>query len=292
MNVLVTGANGQLGSELRLVAEGSRDRFVFTDVTTVPGIETVFLDITNIDAVRIICDSEKIDVIVNCAAYTNVDKAEDDHATAVLLNSTAVANLAKIAAGRDAVLIHISTDYVFHGDRTEPYREDWPTDPLGVYGSTKLLGEREAARSGCKCIVFRTAWLYSPFGKNFVKTIRQLTAERDSIKVVFDQVGTPTYARDLALLIGKVIRSRMLDRTGTYHFSDEGAISWYDFAKAICELSGNTCDILPCHTEDFPSKATRPRFSVLDKTKVKETFGITIPYWRDSLADCIKRLEK
>ena len=292
MNVLVTGANGQLGSELRLVAEGSRDRFVFTDVTTVPGVETVFLDITNIDAVRIICDSEKIDVIVNCAAYTNVDKAEDDHATAVLLNSTAVANLAKVAAGRDAVLIHISTDYVFHGDKTEPYREDWPTDPLGVYGSTKLLGEREAARSGCKCIVFRTAWLYSPFGKNFVKTMRQLTAERDSVKVVFDQVGTPTYARDLALLIGKVIRSRMLDRTGTYHFSDEGAISWYDFAKAICELSGNTCDIRPCHTEDFPSKATRPRFSVLDKTKVKETFGITIPYWRDSLADCIKRLEK
>ena len=292
MNVLVTGANGQLGSELRLVAEGSRDRFVFTDVTTVPGVETVFLDITNIDAVRIICDSEKIDVIVNCAAYTNVDKAEDDHATAVLLNSSAVANLARVAAERNAVLIHISTDYVFHGDKTVPYREDWPTDPLGVYGSTKLLGEREAARSGCKCIVFRTAWLYSPFGKNFVKTIGQLTAERDSIKVVFDQVGTPTYARDLALLIGKVIRTRMLDRTGTYHFSDEGAISWYDFAKAICELSGNTCDILPCHTEDFPSKATRPRFSVLDKTKVKETFGITIPYWRDSLADCIKRLEK
>ncbi len=292
MNVLVTGANGQLGSELRIVAEGSRDRFVFTDVTTVPGVETVFLDITNMDAVRIICDSEKIDVIVNCAAYTNVDKAEDDHATAVLLNSTAVANLAKVAAERDAVLIHISTDYVFHGDKTEPYREDWPTDPLGVYGSTKLLGEREAARSGCKSIVFRTAWLYSPFGKNFVKTIRQLTAERDSIKVVFDQVGTPTYARDLALLIGKIIRTRMLDRTGTYHFSDEGAISWYDFAKAICELSGNTCDIRPCHTEDFPSKATRPRFSVLDKTKVKETFGITIPYWRDSLADCIKRLEK
>ena len=292
MNILVTGANGQLGNELRNAAAGSKNRFVFTDVSSVPGVETVYLDITHIDAIRIICSSEDIDVIVNCAAYTNVDKAEDDSATALLLNSTAAGNLARIAAERGASLIHISTDYVFHGDNPSPCREDWPTEPLGVYGSTKLLGEREVAESGCRSIIFRTAWLYSPYGRNFVKTIRQLSAERDSLKVVFDQVGTPTYARDLALLIMKILDENLLDRTGTYHFSNEGAISWYDFAKAICEISGNTCDIRPCHTDEFPSKATRPRFSVLDKTKVKDTFGIVIPYWRDSLIDCIKRLEK
>ena len=290
MNVLVTGANGQLGSELRNIAAGSRNRFVFTDITSIPGVETVYLDVTNIDTVRIICESERIDVIVNCAAYTNVDKAEDDSAMALLLNSTAAGNLAKVTAERNAVLIHISTDYVFHGDRTVPCREDWPTHPLGVYGSTKLLGEREIAKSGCRSIVFRTSWLYSPYGRNFVKTIRKLTSERHNLKVVFDQVGTPTYAKDLAKLIAKVIDEDMLERTGTYHYSNEGAISWYDFAKAVCELSGNTCDIRPCHTEDYPSKAERPRFSVLDKTKVKETFGISIPYWRDSLIDCIKRL--
>ena len=291
MNVLVTGANGQLGSELREAAAKSRDRFVFSDVTSVPGVETVYLDITNVDAVRIICDSERIDVIVNCAAYTNVDKAEDDSATAMLLNSTAAGILATVAAERNLKLIHISTDYVFHGDSTLPYREDRPTHPLGVYGSTKLSGERKIAESGCDSIIFRTAWLYSPFGKNFVKTMLGLTSERDSLKVVFDQIGTPTYARDLAKLIIKVISDNMLSLTGIYHFSNEGAISWYDFAKAICEIGGNSCDIRPCHTEDYPSKAQRPRFSVLDKTKVKETFGINIPYWRDSLEDCIRRIK-
>ena len=291
MNVLVTGANGQLGNELRAAAAGSRDRFIFSDVTSAPGVETVYLDITNPDAVRIICDSEDVDVIVNCAAYTNVDKAEDDSATALLLNSTAAGILAQVAADRKATLIHISTDYVFHGNRTVPCKEDWPTHPLGVYGSTKLLGEKKIEESGCKSIIFRTAWLFSPYGNNFVKTMLRLTSERDSLKVVFDQVGTPTYARDLAKLIMKVISENMLDKTGIYHFSDEGAISWYDFAKAICQIGGNTCDIRPCHTEDYPSKAERPRFSVLDKTKVKSTFGITIPYWRDSLEDCINRIK-
>ncbi|MBQ6254642.1 MAG: dTDP-4-dehydrorhamnose reductase [Bacteroidales bacterium] len=292
MNVLVTGANGQLGRELRAAATNGRDRFVFTDVSSVQGLETVYLDITNIDAVRIICDSEKIDVIVNCAAYTNVDKAEDDSASAMALNSAAAGNLATVAAERGATLIHISTDYVFQGDRPEPCREDWPTSPLGVYGSTKLLGERKIAESGCESIIFRTAWLYSPYGKNFVKTMLQLTAERDSLKVVFDQVGTPTYANDLAGLILKVIREDKLGLTGIYHYSGEGAISWYDFAIAIRDLGGNTCDIRPCHTEDYPSKARRPRFSVLDKTKVKETFKVEIPYWRDSLADCIRRIKE
>lgn len=291
MNILVTGANGQLGTELRNVTAGSRNNYIFSDVTSPPGVETLNLDITNIDAVRIVCDSEKVDVIVNCAAYTNVDKAEDEPSMAMLLNSTAAGNLAKVAAERDAALIHISTDYIFHGDIPMPCKEDWPTDPLGVYGSTKLAGEKEIERSGCRSVILRTAWLYSPYGKNFVKTMLRLTEERDSLNVVFDQIGTPTYAYDLASLITRIIEDGQLDKTGIYHFSNEGAVSWYDFAKAISEIGGTICDIRPCHTEEYPSKARRPRFSVLDKTKVKETFKVTIPYWRDSLADCIKRIK-
>ncbi len=292
MNILVTGANGQLGTELRIITAGSRNRYIFSDVISLPGVETVNLDITNIEAIRIICESERIDVIVNCAAYTNVDKAEDDTQMAMLINSTAAGNLARVAGERGATLIHISTDYVFNGRTAVPYKEDHPTAPLGVYGSTKLAGEKEIEKSGCRWIILRTAWLYSPYGRNFVKTMRQLTAERDSLKVVFDQVGTPTYARDLASLIATIIDRGMLDRTGIYHFSNEGAISWYDFAKAICELCGNTCDIKPCHTGEYPTKAVRPHFSVFDKTKVKETFGIAIPYWKDSLKDCIDRLQQ
>ena len=291
MNILVTGANGQLGTELRNVTAGSRNNYIFSDVTSPPGVETLNLDITNIDAVRIVCDSEKVDVIVNCAAYTNVDKAEDEPSMAMLLNCTAAGNLAKVAAERDVALIHISTDYIFHGDIPMPCKEDWPTDPLGVYGSTKLAGEKEIERSGCRSVILRTAWLYSPYGKNFVKTMLRLTEERDSLNVVFDQIGTPTYAYDLASLIIRIIEDGQLDKTGIYHFSNEGAVSWYDFAKAISEIGGTTCDIRPCHTEEYPSKAQRPRFSVLDKTKVKETFKVTIPYWRDSLADCIKRIK-
>lgn len=291
MNILVTGANGQLGTELRNVTAGSRNNYIFSDVTSLSGVETLNLDITNIDAVRIVCDSEKVDVIVNCAAYTNVDKAEDEPSMAMLLNSTAAGNLAKVAAERDAALIHISTDYIFHGNIPMPCKEDWPTDPLGVYGSTKLAGEKEIERSGCRSVILRTAWLYSPYGKNFVKTMLRLTEERDSLNVVFDQIGTPTYAYDLASLITRIIEDGQLDKTGIYHFSNEGAVSWYDFAKAISEIGGTTCDIRPCHTEEYPSKARRPRFSVLDKTKVKDTFKVTIPYWRDSLADCIKRIK-
>lgn len=292
MNILVTGANGQLGTELRNITAGSRNRYIFSDVISLPGVETVNLDITNIEAIRIICESERIDVIVNCAAYTNVDKAEDDTQMAMLINSTAAGNLAQVAGERGATLIHVSTDYVFNGRTAIPYKEDHPTAPLGVYGSTKLAGEKEIEKSGCRWIILRTAWLYSPYGRNFVKTMRQLTEERDSLKVVFDQVGTPTYARDLASLIATIIDRGMLDRTGIYHFSNEGAISWYDFAKAICELCGNTCDIKPCHTGEYPTKAVRPHFSVFDKTKVKETFGISIPYWKDSLKDCIDRLQQ
>ena len=282
MNVLVTGANGQLGREMRRVAQGSADRYLFTDVAE--------LDITDRAAVQRMVEEERVDVIVNCAAYTNVDKAEDDRDMADLLNNRAVENLAVAAKLRGAVLIHVSTDYVFKGDRCLPCTEEQPTDPLGVYGVTKLAGEQSLLATGCRYLIFRTAWLYSPFGKNFVKTMRKLTAEKERLQVVFDQVGTPTYAGDLAALIHKVIAERMLDRQGIYHFSNEGVCSWYDFAKEICELSGNTCDVQPCHSDEFPSKVKRPAFSVLDKSKAKAAFGIRIPYWKDSLKKCIAEL--
>lgn len=283
MNILVTGANGQLGNEMRRVSANSGNRYLFTDVNE--------LDITDLDAVRSMMRQEQVDVIVNCAAYTNVDKAEDDFAMADLLNNRAVENLAIAANEADATLVHISTDYVFRGDRNIPCRETWETDPLGIYGKTKLEGERSLIATGCKYLIFRTAWLYSPFGKNFVKTMRQLTAAKDSLKVVFDQVGTPTYAGDLAALIHKLIEEDLLHHQGIYHFSNEGVCSWYDFAREISELSGNRCDIQPCHSDEFPSRVERPHFSVLDKTKVKETFGIKIPYWKDSLKKCISELE-
>ena len=288
--VLVTGANGQLGMEMRGVSAGGRHTFIFTDVNDIPGVETVRLDITDKEAVEKCCEENRVDVIVNCAAYTNVDGAEDDEATADLLNNKAVGNLAEVAKATGATLIHISTDYVFQGDRPLPCREDWDTNPLGVYGRTKLAGERAVAATGCKGILFRTAWLYSPFGKNFVKTMMSLASTRDAVNVVFDQVGSPTYARDLALAIMGVIDGNQLHKTGVYHFSDEGVCSWYDFAKAIVKQSGYGCDVRPCHSEEFPSKVKRPHFSVLDKTKVKETFGVRIPYWTDSLEDCINRL--
>ena len=290
MNILVTGANGQLGTEIRNLSAGMDHHFIFTDVSELPGRETVYLDITNLDALRIVCRSESVDVIINCAAYTDVSKAEDDIDFADLLNHTAPGNLAAVASESGATLIHISTDYVFHGDASVPYREEDEPRPLGVYGVTKLQGEDAVRKSGCKYLIFRTAWLYSPYGRNFVKTMRGLTAQKREVKWVFDQVGTPTYAADLAALILHVIAGGMLDRTGVYHYTDEGVISWYDFAKAIASLSGSDCVIRPCHSDEFPSKAARPHYSVLDKTKVKETFGVEIPYWLDSLKDCIKRL--
>ena len=282
MNILVTGANGQLGNEMQRVAKTSSNHYIFTDVAQ--------LDITDREAVLRAVKDNSIQVIVNCAAYTNVDKAEDDSETADLINNKAVENLAIAARENDATLIHISTDYVFKGDRCTPCREDWETDPLGVYGITKLAGEKSIERTGCRHIIIRTAWLYSPFGKNFVKTMQKLTAEKDSLKVVFDQVGTPTYAGDLADAIARIIETGQLGKQGIYHFSNEGVCSWYDFAKEICELSGNTCNIQPCHSDEFPSKVKRPHFSVLDKTKIKDTFGIEVPYWKDSLKKCIREL--
>ena len=284
MNILITGSAGQLGSEMHRVSTNSSHNYIFTDIAE--------LDITNLDAIRKTVAEEKVSVIVNCAAYTNVDKAEDDYDMANLINNIAVKNLAIAAKEVGATLIHVSTDYVFNGNNSIPCRESQETDPIGIYGKTKLAGEQSIQEVGCKHIIIRTSWLYSQFGNNFVKTMQRLTAERDNLKVVFDQVGTPTYAADLAAFIYKAIEDNMLDVQGIYHFSNEGVCSWYDFAKKICELSGNTCDIQPCHSDEFPSKVKRPSFSVLDKTKIKETFGIRIPYWEESLIKCINELKQ
>lgn len=285
MNILVTGANGQLGNEMRIVAANSCDNYIFTDVAE--------LDITNAEAVSKLVSDKDVKVIINCAAYTNVDKAEDDETFADLLNNKAVENLAVAAKNNDGVLIHISTDYVFGGDPyNTPCKEDQKGTPTGVYGLTKLHGEQAIQRVGCNYIILRTAWLYSEFGKNFVKTMMNLTATKPELKVVFDQVGTPTYAYDLANVIFDIVENRKYENnSGIYHFSNEGVCSWFDFTKMIAEYAGNrNCDIQPCHSDEFPSKVVRPSFSVLDKTKIKNTFGIKIPYWTESLKKCIINL--
>ena len=296
--ILVTGANGQLGNEMRLVSAGSKDRYIFTDVVEVEGLETVMLGITDLEAIRKMVKDNDVKVIVNCAAYTNVDKAEDDVDFCRLLNARAPENLAVAANEADALLVHISTDYVFGGDPyNTPCREDQKGTPTGVYGLTKLQGEQAIQASGCAYVIIRTAWLYSEFGKNFVKTMLNLTATKPQLNVVFDQTGTPTYAFDLAEVIAVVIAdyaavdSEKYPKTGVYHYSNEGVCSWFDFTKMIAEYAGNDdCDIRPCHSDEFPSKVKRPAYSVLDKTKIKNTFGIKIPYWTDSLRKCIKNL--
>jgi len=285
MNILVTGANGQLGNEIRLVARSSRDNCLFTDVAE--------LDITDADAVMKTVRQHDIRAIINCAAYTNVDKAEEDAALAERLNATAAGNLAHAMKAADGLLVHISTDYVFGGNcNNTPCTEEQPANPTGVYGVTKLHGEQAVIASGCRHLILRTAWLYSEFGKNFVKTMLDLTASKPELEVVFDQVGTPTYARDLAEAIFNIIENRKFEaHTGIYHYSNEGVCSWYDFTKAIAGIAGNTaCDIRPCHSSEFPSKVIRPAYSVLDKTKFKAAFGLRIPYWTDSLKKCIANL--
>lgn len=292
MNILVTGANGQLGTEMRNAALNSPHHFIFSDVNSIPGVETLYLDITDAESLKTVMESERVDTVVNCAAYTNVDKAEDDIEMADLLNHKAPETIARVCAATGASLIHISTDYVFDGEGCTPVCESDTPSPKSVYGSTKLAGEI-AVRSHLpeNSVIIRTAWLYSPYGKNFVKTMRSLMESRPGIKVVFDQVGTPTYAKDLAASVMAVIQKGVAGNAGIYHFSDEGAVSWYDFAKSIQRLSGlGSCKVEPCLSAEFPSKVHRPHFSVLDKALIKKTFGITIPYWEDSLADCISRL--
>ncbi len=285
MNILVTGANGQLGCEMRRLGAVSPNNYIFTDVAE--------LDITNADAVMHVARHYSIDAIVNCAAYTNVDKAESDEATAELINATAVANLAAAMKEVGGTLFHVSTDYVFGSEGNTPRTEDMPLNPLGVYGRTKLHGEQAILESGCKALIFRTAWLYSEFGNNFLKTMMRLTAEKEQLNVVFDQVGTPTYAGDLALAIFSIIEAGVYEgNEGVYHFSNEGVCSWYDFAVEIAAVAGNTgCRINPCHSSEFPSPVKRPPYSVLDKTKIKNTFDIDIPHWRESMEYCIKRIK-
>ena len=295
MHILVTGANGQLGNEMRIVTKGSKDQYIFTDVVETEGQKTTNLDITNLDSIRTMVKENDIKVIVNCAAYTNVDKAESDQEICELLNAKAPENLAIAMKEVSGLLIHVSTDYVFGGDPyNTPCKEDQNGTPTGVYGLTKLHGEQNIQKSGVNYLIFRTAWLYSEFGKNFVKTMLNLTSTKPQLKVVFDQVGTPTYAYDLAKAIYEIIEDRKYEgNTGIYHYSNEGVCSWYDFTKTITELAGNTdCDIHPCHSDEFPSPVKRPAYSVLDKTKVKETFGLNVPYWTDSLKKCLKNLLK
>lgn len=295
MVILVTGANGQLGNEMRIVSKGSKDQYIFTDVVEVEAQETTILDITDIETIRKMVAENDVKIIVNCAAYTNVDKAESDQAFCELLNAKAPENLAIAMEEVNGLLVHISTDYVFGGDPyNTPCREDQKGTPTGVYGLTKLHGEQNIQESGVNYLIFRTAWLYSEFGKNFVKTMMNLTSTKPRLKVVFDQVGTPTYAYDLAAAIFDIIENRKFEgNTGIYHYSNEGVCSWYDFTKLIAEIAGNKeCDIQPCHSDEFPSPVKRPAFSVLDKTKVKETFGIKIPYWTDSLKKCMNNLMK
>ncbi len=299
MTILVTGANGQLGNEMRLVAQTSKDTYIFTDVNQVEGLETTYLDITDREAVLQMVQQNGVNAIVNCAAYTNVDAAESNEALAEKLNADAPENLAFAMKAVNGLLVQISTDYVFG---KEPYnvpcREEQKGTPTGVYGMTKLHGEQKIQATGCDYVIIRTAWLYSEFGKNFCKTMLNLAATKPALKVVYDQVGTPTYALDLARAIEVVLadyanqQGGKYSKTGVYHFSNEGVCSWFDFTKMIAEYSGQTaCDVQPCHSDEFPSPVTRPAYSVLDKTKIKETFGVKVPYWTDSLKKCIANLK-
>lgn len=282
MNILITGCNGQLGNEMQLLEkENTQHTFFNTDVNE--------LDITDQDAIRRFVDEHEIDGIVNCAAYTAVDKAESNKQLATALNAEAPAYLAMAIERRGGWLVQISTDYVFDGTNHVPYKETDTPCPDSVYGSTKLAGELAVQKLCHRTLIIRTAWLYSTFGNNFVKTMIRLGKEKEQLGVIFDQIGTPTYAHDLAVAIMTAVNKGI--QPGVYHFSNEGVISWYDFTKAIHRIAGITsCKVRPLHTEEYPTPANRPHYSVLDKTKIKQTYGIDIPYWEDSLAVCIKKL--
>ena len=298
MNILVTGANGQLGNEMRIISKGSNDNYIFTDVNQVEGVDTLYLDITDLEAIRKIVQEMEVRAIVNCAAWTNVDACETDEKLATFaerLNAEAPKNLALAMKEVKGVLFHISTDYVFG---QEPYNTPCSPNqkgtPTGVYGATKKRGEENIIVSGCEYIILRTAWLYSEFGKNFCKTMLTLTVTKPVLKVVFDQCGTPTYAYDLAAAIYDIISHRKFEgHTGVYHYSNEGVTSWYDFTQMIARIAGHTeCDILPCYSSEYPSPVKRPSYSVLDKQTFKETFGVQVPYWVDSLEKCVNNLKQ
>ena len=291
MNILITGANGQLGKSMQDVSNNTKDQYFFTDVCE--GYTN--LDITDRMAVESFVKANEINCIVNCAAWTNVDAAETAGGIVEQLNAMAPENLALAMKAAEGLLIHISTDYVFGGEPyNTPCNESMKGTPTGVYGLTKLHGEQRIQATGANAIIIRTAWLYSEYGKNFVKTMLNLTATKPALKVVIDQCGTPTYAHDLAKAIFGIIEERKYEGNyGIYHFSNEGVTSWFDFTKMIAELSGNTtCDIQPCSSTEYPSPVRRPAYSVLDKTKIKQTFGVKVPYWTDSLRICINNLNK
>ena len=291
MNILVTGANGQLGNEIQIVSRKSTNHYIFTDVCE--GYQN--LDITNLEAIRKAVKENDVKCIINCAAWTNVDKAETAGDIVEILNAVAPENLAKAMKEVGGLLVHVSTDYVFGGDPyNTPCKEDMKGTPTGVYGLTKLHGEEKIQAVGCDHIILRTAWLYSEFGNNFVKTMLNLTATKPQLKVVFDQTGTPTYAGDLADAIFNIVENKKFEgHSGVYHFSNEGVCSWYDFTIKIAQIAGHTaCNIQPCHSDEFPSPVKRPAYSVLDKTKIKETFGIQIPYWEDSLKKCMANMNE
>lgn len=301
MNILVTGANGQLGNEMRIVSKNTTDHYIFTDVNQVEGLETTYLDITDMDAIRKMVKNNEVQAIVNCAAWTNVDACETDEKLAALaekLNADAPENLAKAMKEVDGLLVQISTDYVFG---KEPYNvpcnPEQKGTPTGVYGTTKLHGEQKIIASGCKYVIIRTAWLYSEFGNEFLQDYAQPDCHQPQLKVVFDQCGTPTYALDLAYAIETILAKMKTAEAqeklvGIYHFSNEGVCSWYDFTQMIARISGHTdCDIQPCYSSEYPSPVTRPAYSVLDKRSIKETFGVKVPYWVDSLEKCIADLE-
>ena len=300
MTILVTGANGQLGNEMRILAKDSQDKYIFTDVSQVEGVETAYLDITDLQAVRDAVKEHGVNAIVNCAAYTNVDAAETNEELAEKLNAEAPENLAKAMNEVGGLLVHVSTDYVFGAEPyNTPCKEDQKGTPTGVYGLTKLHGEQKIIATGCNHVIIRTAWLYSEFGKNFCKTMMALTATKPDLKVVFDQVGTPTYALDLARAIEVVLADFARNEagcsypnTGIYHYSNEGVCSWFDFTKMIAEYNGTTeCNVQPCYSHEFPSPVKRPSYSVLDKSKIKAVFGVQVPYWTDSLKKCISNLK-
>lgn len=290
MNILVTGANGQLGREMQAVTRESKDHYIFTDVCE----GYTHLDITSADDIRQMVRQNQVKCVINCAAWTNVDAAETAGDIVERLNATAPGYLAEAMAEVGGLLVHVSTDYVFGAEPyNTPCREDQQGTPTGVYGQTKLRGEQLIKRSGADHVIIRTAWLYSEFGHNFVKTMMSLTASKPRLNVVFDQCGTPTYALDLAAAIFDIVENRKyVGHSGVYHYSDEGVCSWYDFAVTIARLAGNTdCDIRPCHSDEFPSPVRRPAYSVLDKTKIKQVFGLDIPYWTDSLRQCMRRMK-
>ena len=291
MNILITGCNGQLGNEMQLLAkQNPQHRYFLTDVVIPEGVNATILDITKKDDVEDFVEKNGIDCIVNCAAFTAVDKAEEATELCRLLNSDAPGILAEAVGKRGGCMIQISTDYVFDGTNHIPYTEDAPTCPNSVYGSTKLDGEKAVVAACKNYMIIRTAWLYSMFGNNFVKTMIRLGKEKPSLGVIFDQVGTPTYARDLAVTIMTAINKGVVP--GIYHFSNEGVTSWYDFTKTIHRIAGiSTCDVRPLRTSEYPTPAARPHFSVLDKTKIKQTYGIEIPYWEDSLRECVEKLK-